>query len=106
MDVIVYREREYYLVECKWEKVPVEAGVIREFYGKLGNRVDVRGIAVSMSGFAGGAVKQVRDYRNDRIILLFGPDDVRSMVYERVAFDELLNQKYRAFVTRGRVVFS
>jgi hypothetical protein len=106
MDVVICQGREYYLIECKWEKDPIEAGVIRELYGKLGNRVGVQGIAVSMSGFSEGAVKQVNDYKNERIILLFGPGDVHSMIFERIPFDELLNQKFGALVTRGRVVFS
>lgn len=54
MDVIVHRDREYYLVECKWVTQPVESSVVRELKGKLDNRVDVRGIVVSMSGFTGG----------------------------------------------------
>src|SRR5687767_7370166 len=74
MDVIVFREREYYLLESKWEKDPIEASVIRELFGKLGNRIDVRGIVASMSGFTEGAVKQVHDYTGQRIILLFGSE--------------------------------
>ena len=38
MDVIVYKDREYYLLESKWEKNPIEADVVRELYWKLGNR--------------------------------------------------------------------
>jgi len=44
MDVIIHRDREYYLIECKWEKDPIEASVIRELHGKLANREGVRGI--------------------------------------------------------------
>lgn len=105
MDVIVFRDREYYLFECKWEKERVEASVIRELFGKLSNRVDVRGVVVSMSGFTEGAVKQVEDYIGQRVILLFGGDDVRQMVYGRVTFDELLNEKYKELVTRRKVSF-
>jgi hypothetical protein len=105
MDVLVCQGREYYLIECKWEKDPIESSVIRELYGKLGNRVGVQGIAVSMSGFTAGAAKQARDYKNERVILLFGPEDVRSMIFERIPFEELLNQKFRALVTRGEVLF-
>jgi len=106
MDVIVYREREYYLVECKWEKEPSQADVIRELYGKLGNRADVRGIVVSMSGFTEGAVKQVVDYASSRVILLFGPDNVRATIYGQETFDGLLNEKYKELVTRRRAVFN
>ncbi len=106
MDVIVYRGREYFLVECKWEKQPIEAGVIRELHGKLSNRVDVRGIVVSMSGFTKGAVEQVESYSASRIVLLFGPEDVRAMVDGSITFDELLDGKYKELVTRRKARFS
>lgn len=105
MDVLVYRDREYYLVECKWEKDPIEAGVIRELHGKLSNRADVRGVVVSMSGFAAGATTQVKEYVGSRIILLFGPEDVSSMVYARHSFDDLLNHKYKELIMRRNIVF-
>jgi predicted transcriptional regulator len=106
MDVIVYKGREYYLVECKWEKSPSEADVIRELHGKLSNRVDVRGIAVSMSGFTQGAKKQVEDYANSRVILLFGIEDVRAIVYRKSQFEDLLDEKYRQLATRRNAVFN
>jgi len=106
MDILVYRGREYYLVECKWGKDPIEAGVIRELHGKLSNRVDVRGIVVSMSGFTEGALTQVKEYVSSRVVLLFGSKDVDSMVYENHAFDDLLNQKYKELITRRNVVFN
>lgn len=105
MDIIIFQNREYYLIECKWEKAPVEASVIRELIGKLNNRTDMRGIAASMSGFAKGAVDQVREHVSQRIILLFGPQDIRSMIDGRIAFNELLDEKYKELVTRKKVVF-
>lgn len=105
MDVIVYRDREYYLVECKWVSDPVEAAVVRELRGKLANRVDVRGIVVSMSGFTSGAVEQATEYAGQRVILLFGLEDVRALVEQKSTFDELLNEKYRAMVTRKQAIW-
>ena len=105
MDVIVHKEREYYLIECKWEKDHIEADVVRELFGKLNNREGVRGIIVSMSGFTSGAVKQAEEYANIRVILFFGPEDVRSLVYERSSFDTLLNSKYQKIITRKQVLF-
>ena len=105
MDVIIFREREYYLLECKWEKDRIEAPVIRELFGKLNNRIDVRGIVVSMSGFTEGAAKQVEDYIGHRIILLFGSEDVRALCYGQATFDDLLNAKYKELVTKRKVEF-
>jgi hypothetical protein len=106
MDVIVYHKREYYLVECKWEKDPIQADVIRELYGKLGNRVAVHGITVSMSGFTEGAVKQAEEYAGQKVILLFGLDDIGNMVTNKVHFDELLNTKYKELITHKKAVFA
>ena len=106
MDVIVYKEREYYLVECKWEKSHIQADVIRELYGKLGNRIDMKGIAVSMSGFTKGAIEQAEEYVGQRIILLFGPKDVRTMTNGQTSFDELLNLKYKELIMRKKVIFT
>ena len=78
MDIVVYRDREYYLVECKWVADPVESAIVRELKGKLDNRVDVRGIVISMSGFTAGAAQQAAEYAGQRVILLFGPGDVRA----------------------------
>jgi hypothetical protein len=102
MDVIVWREREYYLLECKWEKEPVEAGVVRELFGKLGNRVGVNGIVMSMSGFTKGAAEQAEDYAGQRVILLFGEEGVRQMVYGKVGFTDLLDVKYRRLATKRK----
>lgn len=106
MDVIVYREREYYLVECKWEKDSIQADVIRELYGKLGNRVAVHGIVVSMSGFAKGAVKQAEEYAGQKVILLFGSGDINNMVTGQTDFDDLLNIKYKELMTHKKIVFA
>ena len=105
MVVIVYLEREYYLIECKWEKLPVEAHVVRELYGKLANSVDVKGIMVSMSGFTSGADKQVADYAGQKVILLFGPDDIRSIADTSRGFEDLLNMKYDALITSRKGIW-
>jgi len=105
IDVVVNREREYYLVECKWEQYGIGASVVRGFYGKLTNRANVQGIIVSMSGFTKGAVDEVKKKVSDRIILLFGPWDVCSIIFSGNSFDKLLNEKYDALVKRSKVLF-
>lgn len=106
MDVIVFKEREYYLIECKWEKAPIEADVVRELFGKLSNRIGVQGIIVSMSGFTEGAIKQAIDYASQRVILFFGPDDVHSLIYVKSSFNELLNEKYQKLITKKKISFN
>jgi len=106
MDVIVYKESEYYLIESKWKKDPIEADIVRELFGKLSNRIGVQGIIVSMSGFTEGAIKQATDYVSQRVILFFGPDDVHSLIYGRLSFDEQLNEKYQKLITKKKISFS
>jgi len=105
MDLIVYREREYFLIECKWQKGPIDAPVVRELYGKLSNRIGVQGILMSMSGFTRGAVQQAEEYAGQRVILFFGERDIHRLVYERASFNELLNEKYRQLITRRKILF-
>lgn len=106
MDVVIHKEREYFLIECKWQKDPTEAGVVRELYGKLGNRIGVQGIAVSMSGFTSGAVTQAEDYASDRVILFFGPGDVNQLICEHALFDDLLKEKYQQLITHRRIIYA
>lgn len=104
MDNIAFKEREFYLVECKWEKTPIEGDVIREIFGKLGNRIDVRGIVISMSGFTRGAIKQAKNYIGQKVILLFGKESIESMIYGKTTFDELLNGKYKELIMRRKIL--
>ena len=105
MDVLIFRAREYYLIECKWEKDAVEAGVVRELFGKLGNRIDVKGIVVSMSGFTAGAAEQAGNYAGQKVILLFGPEDVRSIIQQTTNFNDILNEKYDALITSRKLIW-
>jgi hypothetical protein len=73
--------------------------------GKLTNRIDVRGIAVSMSGFSQGIIVQTEQYANNRIILLFGPEDIRSLVSGKSNFTDLLNSKYREIVMHRKATY-
>lgn len=100
IDILVHREREDYLVECKWEQKPTEASQIREFQGKLCNRSGVRGIFASMSGFSQGAVRQVEEQLSQRELLLFGPIDLRMLFERKEAFEDMLTEKHRFMVRR------
>lgn len=105
IDVVLSKRREYFLVECKWEKDPIEASVVRELFGKVSNRTGVNAILASMSGFSGGAVDQARDHSTRKITLLFGPRDIRMLFSHESSLDELLDAKYRAIVTRRKVTY-
>jgi hypothetical protein len=106
MDVVLHKEREYFLVECKWEKEPAEAAVVRELHGKLSNRIGVQGIIVSMSGFTEGAIQQAEDFASSRIILFFGKEDIERLISQQVLFDTLLDEKYRLLITKRKIIYN
>ncbi len=105
IDAFLSRGREYYLVECKWLEDPVDAGVVRELYGKIKNRAGVQGVLASMSSFTKGASQTAERYANDRLILFFGETDVRSVIDQPANFESLLEEKIGALVMPGEVVF-
>jgi hypothetical protein len=106
IDIIVYREGQFYLIECEWIKKPVQPKLIYEINGKLSNRPGVQGVAVSMSGFTEGSVKKVLEYTSSQIILLFGPKDAESLIYQTAAFEVLVEKKYKGLVTKKEVIYS
>ncbi len=106
MDIIIHKEREYFLVECKWEKEPIEASIVRELYGKLSNRIGVLGIVISMSGFTSGAIEQAEDFASSRIILLFGRKDIENIVFQNTKFETLLDEKYQQLITRRKIIYN
>ena len=106
LDVVVYRGREYYLIECKWERQPIETKAVQQLFVKLTNRADVRGVLTSMSGFTNGAVEQAEGRANERVILFFGREDVNALFSGKKRFDDLLDHKYRKMVVMRRIIFA
>jgi restriction endonuclease len=105
-DILVSREREDYLVECKWDKYPVEAGAIRELQAKLTNRAGVRGIFASMSGFTSGVKEAAEEQMNFRELLLFGPADLEKFIDRTGSFSEILTQKHKHLVNKKEAGWS
>jgi hypothetical protein len=105
IDIILHKDNSYYLIECKWEKKPIETKVIRDLFGKLSHRTEVKGIVVSMSGFTAGALEAAHDFRGQATLLLFGPEDIRSVFSFESTFTSLLEHKLKEFVIRRKVVF-
>ncbi len=103
MDVILCKEREYILIECKWEKDPIGSAVIRELSGKLYSRGGIIGVLMSMSGITGNVEMTIREYLDKNAILVFGSQDITDLLTYKKDFDELLNEKHRALMTRKKV---
>lgn len=71
---------------------------------KLSKRANTTGIIMPMSGFAGGAVKDVEDSANQKLILLFGGEGIKKTITSPGSLEDLLNEKYEELTTRRRVV--
>jgi hypothetical protein len=106
IDIITYKEREFYLIECKWEQYPIEANVIRDFQYKLMQRAVVQGIVMSMSGFSSGAEGIAEESSGTKAIMLFGPTDAISIVCAQASFEDLLNNKLIELVKHRKVIYS
>ncbi len=105
IDVVINKNREYYLIECKWEKDPSEAEVIDKLFGKLSRRAGTNGILMSMSGFSKGSVECVKDFTNQKLILLFGKKDIEQIISNPDSFEKLFNEKYKELVMRRNVIW-
>ena len=106
LDVVLYKEHEFFLVECKWENKPIETHVIRNFFAKLDLREGVKGMIISMSGFTAGALDDVRDRMGRRVILLFGPEDIGSVVTGNQKLNDLIHEKHTQLIIKRSVTFN
>ena len=103
-DLVINLEREYYLVEAKWQQSPIEPNSLRDFRGKVSARVGARGIFVSMSGFTDEACKDAICRLESSLILLFGHKDVDAMMSGEVGFNVLLNAKFDAAMSKRQIL--
>jgi predicted transcriptional regulator len=104
-DVVIYRNREYYLAQCKWEKARIQPNVIRELHGRLGVRDQACGLIMSMSGFTEGAREWAEKLTGTKYILLFGTQDIIALIHQTATFENLLNLKYNRLI-KGEAIFS
>lgn len=105
IDVVINRGFEYFLFECKWEKDPIGAAVIREFFGKLFKRSQTKGIVVSHSGFTTPAATEAENFFSHRPILLMGPEDIEELVSFKRSFEEIVAERYDLLVTKRISIF-
>jgi hypothetical protein len=105
IDVVIHHNREFYLIECKWEKDPIEADAIDKLFGKLSKRIGTNGFLMSMSGFTSGTIQNVQDSANQKLILLFGKEDIEEIIVNPNSFELLLNEKYKELVMRRKAIY-
>jgi hypothetical protein len=104
IDIAIYQDQKFFLIECKWEKNPIETQAIGSFYSKLSKRDGVKGIFVSMSGFTKGAKEEVLIHMGDRIILLFGLSDVEKIIDHNVELETIIDEKLSRLITKREIL--
>jgi hypothetical protein len=102
IDLILYRQDAFYLLECRWTREPVSPKHIRDFAGKLRKRAGVYGLFVSVGGFTNDARGEVETGSSDTPILLVGPQEIRDLFEGSLIFDDLLLEKKRFLVMQRR----
>ena len=107
IDIAVEYNKNFYLVECKWQKKKTDAPTVRELFGKISNRAEVKGILASISEFTNknGAVDQVIDYSNQKYILLFGKEDIYQIINKPESFKSLIDEKYKKLMWKKEVIW-
>lgn len=105
MDVIIYQKREFYLVECKWEKDPIGTPAVTHLRDKLNRRMGTNGILMSMSGFASTSCRNIEESTGQNLILLFGKEDIETLISNPGSFELLLDEKYKELVMRRKVIW-
>ena len=103
-DLIIHEGREYYLVECKWQKEPVEKSLIAILRDKLTSRPGMRGIFASMSGYTSGALADVKDRIEASMILLFGPQDLEEGFSSVGSLTDLIDEKFYSAMTHNEIL--
>ena len=82
IDIIISKEMEHWLLECKYQKRPVGSSEISKFLTKLRARAGVNGIFLSISGFTKDAVSTAEREIHQKIIVLLDRKDIESIVTE------------------------
>jgi len=104
IDLVIYRDQSFYLVECKWEKHPIGTKEIGAFFAKLDKRDGVMGIVLSMSGFTKGAKEEVLSHLGGKRILLFGPGDLEILIEKDGNLEKLITEKSTKLVINKEVL--
>ena len=94
-------DSDTYLVEAKWQDLPVSQGDLLVLHGKVEARATwARGVFVSYSGFSADALAAFARGRPTNIVGVDGLD-LHETVSGRVAFPRLLRAKLRRAVETG-----
>lgn len=103
-DLIINRQLEYYLVQCKWEKKKMEDYAIGSLRDRVSVAMGMRGIFVSMFGYTSAAIQANTIKLSGAPVLLFGPKDITDLIQGHQTFSSLLSEKFHIASTKRKML--
>jgi hypothetical protein len=97
---------EYYLIEAKWQKDPLNNSDLLTFYGKIeGKSAWTRGVIISYSGFSKEGLEAFRRGRPTNLVAVDG-QDLYALFSKKISFAEGLKKKIRWAAETGEIAKS
>jgi predicted transcriptional regulator len=110
-DLIINKDRDYFLISCKWEKAKKHWKEVSPLLSEAEWAGCYAGIMVSMSGFTASCTSRTKARKTPQKILLFGPKDVESLFSnaeqvfsEKHWFSDLLDEKIQKLVHKNVIL--
>jgi hypothetical protein len=90
-----------FLLEAKWQKLPVSAKELLAFHGKLeGKLAGTLGVFLSMSGYAENAADALTKGKS-LMVIMFGTGDLEACFNSHIGFVRVLEEKLRVAAEEG-----
>lgn len=106
-DIIIHKDLDYFFISCKWEREQVQPKELELMYARALSRKDVKGsIVVSISGFTDNCISEIVRKIETCHVLIFGPDDMTSVLSNEKTFTVLLQDKYDEGMLHRRVLLN
>jgi hypothetical protein len=97
-------DHEHFLLEAKWQSVPVNLSDLRDLDGAVGSSLDnTLGLFVSLSGFSGEALAGYVQGSRPRIVCMDG-QDLMAVLEQTIALPDLIHRK-KDFAVQKRTIF-
>ncbi|MFJ8785757.1 hypothetical protein [Streptomyces sp. NPDC102476] len=104
-DLVARYGDTWYLIEAKWHNEPADIDVFDSVRSRMERAASssVIGVIISVNGFTGSAVEDLRVRRDRGPILLFGEDELTQVLSTPRSLVNLLHVKREELITHGRV---
>ncbi len=104
IDLVAESGLGFFVCECKWEKKPIQGGVVDQMVSRMGRRpAFFVGVIFSMSGFTPNAYEIATRALGNRTVLLVGEKETRGIIQGERSFEEIATEQLRQIAARGRL---